>query len=117
MTWTAHALKTVSIDQRLALLPKPLVVLVAEAVKCFAPRQIFLFGSRARGDAKSRSDFDLAFDFPAAATQGWAQFLAWMDQDPPSLHRYDLIDLAQADSKLKQNIQVEGLVIYEKHPT
>lgn len=42
-------------DRRLSLL-------VDELVRVADPQRIILFGSRARGDADERSDFDLAID-------------------------------------------------------
>lgn len=38
---------------------KPVQALVEKAKKAFAPAQIILFGSRARGDAFNHSDWDL----------------------------------------------------------
>ena len=43
---------------------KPLDTLVARIVDAWAPAQIWLFGSRARGDAQDHSDWDLLVVLP-----------------------------------------------------
>ena len=46
--------------------------------------------ARARGDARENSDFDLAF--AVSDKLNWSRFVTEIQEDPPSLHRYDLVD-------------------------
>ena len=69
-----------------------------------------LFGSRARGDYHKTSDIDLA------TTGGFhAGFAADVDELTSTLLTYDVVDLdGTVQEELRQSIQKEGLVIYEK---
>ena len=87
---------------------------VLEQIRTMAARhgvdRVVLFGSRARGDYRSRSDIDLAFsggDGP--------RFMLDVDEDTDTLLMFDMVDLARPVApELRQSIEKEGLVIYEK---
>jgi predicted nucleotidyltransferase len=78
------------------------------------PDQIILFGSRARGDATETSDFDLAFDFTSKKQNEWVRFYSMILENPPTLHKYDLIDFNSAAVHLKNAIIEEGIILYAK---
>lgn len=86
---------------------------VSQAQKTPAIKRIILFGSRARGDAKARSDFDFAFECPDMDYGSWAQFCLNLEESIPTLCRVDLLRL---DSKIEKDflhhINNEGIVIY-----
>ena len=72
--------------------------------------KVILFGSRARGDYHKTSDIDLA------TTGGFhAGFAADVDELTSTLLTYDVVDLdGTVQEELRQSIQREGFVIYEK---
>ena len=74
-----------------------------------------LFGSRAEGKAKARSDYDIALDMEALPDQKWGmQAKAWMDLcDTLGVKEYDIdvVDLASADTFLKQNIRQSHILL------
>jgi predicted nucleotidyltransferase len=78
-----------------------------------AGHRVVLFGSRARGDAKPGSDFDVGVigKTPLPLTD----FYALEDQieDLPTLYRIDWVDLARADDKFRQSALADIEVIYE----
>jgi CRISPR-associated protein Cmr1 len=117
MTWTAQsdALETLPIESRAGRLPSHLKAIVAKAEETIQPAKIWLFGSRARGGARPNSDFDLAFE--ATRPSFWSQFVVEIGDDPPSLYRYDLVDVHQADPALLNSIHREGILIYERRPS
>ena len=49
-------------------LPPSIRQLIDYGIKTVDPDRVILFGSRARGDARENSDYDLAFDFPPDTT-------------------------------------------------
>lgn len=72
--------------------------------------RVVLFGSRARGDYHRASDIDLA-----AWGGNIPQFAVDVDEDTSTLLKYDVVDMGQNISeKLRDSIQREGRVLYEK---
>ena len=72
--------------------------------------KVILFGSRARGDYKDRSDIDLA------ATGGKVDmFSLAVDEETSTLLKYDVVNMgASVQEELLQSIEEEGIIIYEK---
>ncbi len=72
--------------------------------------KVILFGSRARGDFKERSDIDLAF------YGGYkSQFVLDVDEVTSTLLEFDIVDLDKPVRKeLLESIKSEGVVLYEK---
>ncbi|MEZ4273582.1 MAG: nucleotidyltransferase domain-containing protein [Myxococcota bacterium] len=113
MTWTAQQLFGMPVTDPEKQLPNHLNALINLAESILHPTKIWLFGSRARGDAKDTSDFDLAFEHHAEQ-KDWIRFLNQVEESPPSLHKYDLVDCNCIDEKLRVSVESEGLVIYDR---
>ncbi len=77
--------------------------------------QLILFGSRARGDARERSDIDLAIDCPSATGMDWRRLKDVID-DADTLLKIDAVryDALSEKSQLKHSINEEGVVLYVK---
>ena len=76
--------------------------------KCI--EKVILFGSRARGDFKERSDIDLAFHGGNSTN-----FILDVDELTSTLLEYDIVDLDKPVRKeLLESIKNEGVVLYEK---
>ncbi len=72
--------------------------------------KVILFGSRARGDFKERSDIDLAFQGGNSSS-----FILDVDEDTTTLLEFDIIDLDKPiQQELLESIRQEGVLIYEK---
>lgn len=72
--------------------------------------KIILFGSRARGDYKERSDIDIAVYGGKVEA-----FESALEEECPTLLKFDVINLNKPIQKeLLQSIQKEGVIIYEK---
>lgn len=78
-----------------------------------AVERVILFGSRARGDHRERSDFDVAVDCPRATRSEWSRMWHAIDE-LPTLYFIDLVRLDEADPNLRDSILGEGVVIYER---
>ena len=73
-------------------------------------RKLILFGSRARGDYKERSDIALAFYGGNSS-----RFILEVDEETPTLLQFDVLDLDKPiQAELLESIKREGMVIYEK---
>lgn len=73
-------------------------------------QKVILFGSRARGDYKERSDIDLAI-----SGGNISAFTIDVDEETSTLLKYDVVNLdGSVQEELLQSIKEEGIVIYEK---
>lgn len=73
-----------------------------------------LFGSRARGDHREQSDYDVAIygALPASDKTALRIFCA---EDLPTLHKVDLIFMSEQDgTPIAESIQREGIIFYDK---
>lgn len=72
--------------------------------------KVILFGSRARGDYKEKSDIDLA------CTGGnYVRFSLDVDELTSTLLQFDIVNLdGTIQKELLDSIQEEGMIIYEK---
>ena len=93
-------------------LPRSIQRLIEHGIKLVSPRAVYLYGSRARGDAAEDSDFDLAFDFSAEKRGAWLRLPADYNTEPPTLREVDLADLNGAPPELRTRILKEGKRIY-----
>lgn len=88
---------------------KLLQQIVQFAKKCELSR-VVLFGSRARGTNRERSDVDLA-----VTGKNVADFQFMLEDEADSLLSFDVVDMETIVSqKLKQNIEREGGCLYAK---
>lgn len=72
--------------------------------------KVVLFGSRARGDYRDRSDIDLA-----VYGKDYAKFSLDVDDMTTTLLKYDFVDMYHpVQPPLKKAIDDEGILLYEK---
>lgn len=72
--------------------------------------RVILFGSRARGDFRERSDIDLAVSGGHIAA-----FALDVEEETDTLLKYDIVNLDRAvQPELLAEIQKDGIVLYEK---
>mgnify|MGYP003300045303 CR=1 FL=1 len=90
---------------------KPIVIdEICELADKYDIEKVYLFGSRARGDYKERSDIDLA------TTGGNAvEFALDVDELTSTLLKYDIVNLDRTvQEELRESIRKEGRLMYEK---
>ncbi len=98
-------------------LPASIQRVVKLGIRAVDPQRVVLYGSRARGDARSNSDYDLAFDFPKDHRGRWLRFVTDLDDAPVTLLPLDLLDWNEAPAALRTQIDKEGIVLYERSPS
>ena len=82
---------------------------IRQLAESYHIEKVILFGSRARGDYKRTSDIDLAVSGDVV------QFALAVDEETSTLLMYDVVDLdGPVQDELRQSIEREGVVIYEK---
>ncbi len=75
--------------------------------------RIYLFGSRARGDAAPRADLDIAVTCPTASREQWLRIWDQVERADTLLF-VDLVRLEEASADLRARILSEGKIIYER---
>ena len=78
--------------------------------KAYDVDKVILFGSRARGDNRERSDIDLA-----VSGGNYVEFALAVDEETPTLLMFDVICLDKSlSTELREAIAREGVLLYEK---
>ena len=83
---------------------------IIELAKHYGIQKLTLFGSRARGDFRQRSDIDIA-----VSGGNVAEFSIDVNEETNTLLKFDIINLDGAVQKeLLESIESEGIVLYEE---
>ena len=97
--------------EQFSQLPDSIQNVLNEAIGMLKPEQIILFGSRARGDHRENSDFDIAFK-GIKDKSIWNQFLLKISEDPLTLYKLDLVRIETLSKDYHDNIKKDGVVLY-----
>ena len=99
--------------------PKPLSAdgILADATniitKYLPDARIFLFGSRAKGDATETSDFDIAVDAGSKISLGVIAKIRGEIDELRTLKSIDVVDLNRVNPNFKTIIRKSGVNIYD----
>ena len=77
-------------------------------------KKIVLFGSRARGDFRENSDFDIAVDWLNNDMKAILQLKADLTERPITLYKIDLFDINNATPDYLNEINTEGKTLWQK---
>lgn len=83
---------------------------ICDIARKYNVQKVVLFGSRARGNFKEKSDIDLA-------VQGgdFIRFMLDVNEETSTLLKFDIINLdEEIQGELKEAIKKEGKIVYEK---
>ncbi len=78
-----------------------------------AGRKVVLFGSRATGQARPRSDFDIGIDGDSPLDAVSFQRLVDQLDRIDTLYRIDLVDMQTVSEKFRRTAMKQAKVIYE----
>ena len=92
-------------------LPESVQRVLKVAVRDLEPTKIILFGSRARGDHRENSDYDIGFEGLNKLNR-WKQFLVDAHEEPWSLQSMDLVLIDELDERFRNHICAEGRILY-----
>jgi len=88
---------------------------VRRAATCPGIERVVLFGSRARGDATARSDYDFAVHAAGLAHAEWSRWCLDTVESSPSLCRLDLVLASDSiTDDLRRAIESEGVTVYDR---
>ncbi len=92
----------------------PIIQHIAEKLSQFPTvESVILYGSRARGDHRARSDIDLAVICPDATSRDWFDMTKIID-DARTLLKIDLVRYQKMQEEFREEIDREGIVLYER---
>lgn len=90
---------------------KPIVIEeICDIARKYNVQKVILFGSRARGNFKEKSDIDLA-------VQGgdFIRFMLNVNEETSTLLKFDIINLdEEIQGELRKAIKKEGVIVYEE---
>lgn len=95
-------------------LDKTLNYVISAAIQQLSPKRILLYGSRARGDAREQSDYDIAMDCPTINEPTWSKFVLNLADCAPTLHHMDVVCLQKISKSLYDEIVKTGVILYKK---
>jgi len=84
-----------------------------ETAADLAGYRVVLFGSRARGQARPRSDFDIGVLGPAPMPLGVFFRLAEHFEQMPTLYSVDWVDLQRTSRAFRQSALEQAITLYE----
>ena len=92
-----------------------LISLIKELSTVETIQEIYLFGSRARGDELKRSDIDIAIVCPDASDVEW-NFILQLIESAATLIKIDCVrfDSLRDENPLRQNIMKDRVILYTK---
>lgn len=80
-----------------------------QSVSTLQAKNAWLFGSRARGDGRFNSDFDIALETFLCDDVDWLALCNDVKEHAPTLHKVDFLNLATVNETLRNRILKEGI--------
>ena len=99
-------------DAKTIKLPASISALIEKIAIQARPKKIVLFGSRARGNARENSDFDLCVIDKTCSESIWAELVVGLEIEPWTLFKVDLVEFEKVSPELQESIKHEGLILY-----
>lgn len=83
--------------------------------KLFFIEKIWIYGSRARGDHRDRSDIDLAIECPEASSSDWHDVLDILE-NADTLLKIDCVrfDALKDESRFKQDLSIDAVLLFQR---
>ena len=96
-------------------LPRSVWKAIDQGVAAGRPKRVLLFGSRARGEGRPTSDFDLAFEGVEDA-RAWQAFRLDQIYEPVCLFPLDLVRLETVPAELQAEIGRGAVEVWRRDP-
>ena len=96
-------------------LPRSVWKVIDRGVAAGNPKRVLLFGSRARGEGRPTSDFDLAFE-GVGDPKAWQEFRLDQIYEPICLFPLDLVRLETAPAELQAEIGRDAVEVWRRDP-
>jgi predicted nucleotidyltransferase len=94
-------------------LPRSVWKVIDRGIAAGKPKRVLLFGSRARGQGRPTSDFDLAFE-GVEDPKAWQEFRLDQIYEPVCLFPLDLVRLETDPPELRAEIECDAVEVYRR---
>ena len=94
-------------------LPRSVWKVINRGIREARPQRVLLFGSRARGDHRPLSDFDLAFE-GVEDERAWREFRLDQIYEPICLFPLDLVRIETAPEELRDEILRDAVEVWHR---
>jgi uncharacterized protein len=89
-------------------------MVVHEVIRIAQPEKIILFGSRARGDARENSDFDIGVQGRSCSEDAWNRLIVDIMEEPYTLYPIDLVEIEKLTEAYQDRINQEGVLLWSR---
>lgn len=86
--------------------------IVEQVLQHCKPQKIVLFGSRARGDYREKSDYDISVS--GINESNYAEVLNAIDDNDFTLKKIDLLKYENLNEEYQKSVNTEGITLYEQ---
>lgn len=86
--------------------------IVEQVLQHCNPKKIVLFGSRARGDYREKSDYDISVS--GINESNYAEVLNAIDDNDYTLRKIDLLKYENLNEEYQNSVNTEGITLYEQ---
>ena len=93
-------------------LPASLQSILEKIISVAQPNKVLLFGSRARGDFRENSDFDIYITGRRCSEDDWTRLLVDLDTEPLTLFKIDLVEFEKMSREFQESMGREGIILY-----
>ena len=105
---------TISLKQKTGLHHDLIKQIVATILIHVGAKKIIIYGSRARGNFRQTSDIDIAVESYKDSNNDVNILNEILNEEIPTLLKCEVINLNKVGAKLRNEVLLEGIVIYEK---
>lgn len=93
-------------------LPDSIQTVVKKIVEIAEPEAVILFGSRARGENRENSDFDICIKHKHCDEISWTKLLLEIIEEPITLYSVDVVEEEKLMPEYVEEVKNRGLLLY-----
>lgn len=93
-------------------LPDSIQAVVKKLVEVAQPETVILFGSRARGENRENSDFDICIKHKQCTEAVWTRLWLEIMEEPITLYSVDIMEEEKLTPTYAKEVKKKGMLLY-----